>query len=34
MDVRANVGSTFSEAANHPITVPNYTNLKFNNEWV
>eukprot|EP01063_Lacrimia_lanifica_P008692 TRINITY_DN1573_c0_g1_i1.p1 TRINITY_DN1573_c0_g1~~TRINITY_DN1573_c0_g1_i1.p1 ORF type:complete len:1282 (+),score=493.70 TRINITY_DN1573_c0_g1_i1:374-3847(+) len=34
MDVRSTLGSTFADAAGHPITIPNYTNLKFNNEWI
>eukprot|EP01059_Diplonema_ambulator_P017438 TRINITY_DN2944_c1_g2_i2.p1 TRINITY_DN2944_c1_g2~~TRINITY_DN2944_c1_g2_i2.p1 ORF type:complete len:1254 (+),score=249.62 TRINITY_DN2944_c1_g2_i2:27-3764(+) len=34
MKMRSTVGTTFAEAARHPIVVPNYTNLKYNNEVV
>ena len=32
MNVRATVGQAFADASNHPIVIPNYTNLKYNHE--
>ena len=32
MKVRSDIGTTFNEVAGHPISIPNYMSLKFNNE--
>ncbi|KAJ9456181.1 hypothetical protein DIPPA_11846 [Diplonema papillatum] len=34
MKVRATIGDNFADAVNHPVVLPNYTSLKFNNEVV
>eukprot|EP01064_Diplonema_japonicum_P037814 TRINITY_DN8987_c0_g1_i2.p1 TRINITY_DN8987_c0_g1~~TRINITY_DN8987_c0_g1_i2.p1 ORF type:complete len:650 (+),score=125.83 TRINITY_DN8987_c0_g1_i2:1727-3676(+) len=34
MKIRSAVGSTFADIANHPVVIPNYSNLKFSNEVV
>ena len=32
MNVRSTIANAFADAANHPIVIPNYTNLKYTND--